>query len=316
MYYLGVDGGGTKTDCVVISSDGKLRYHVRLGPGNITVLDRGTVANLVLDITHHLPEGVTADTVAAAVFAFAGAGRAREKRIMEALISGAGFRSFRVITDAEILYQAIFDEARGILIAAGTGAICLYRGADGKLHQIGGIGYLLGDEGSAFDIGRQAIQQAVRDAQSGRAPGALTGHICNFFGIKEPQDLISIIYSSVNPPNLIASCAKVVARQAAQGDADARKLVDNAAGELRKLLDRAAADFAEGETLHVALAGSVLRGTAPVAVALKKMIGSGGRTVDYRSPALIPAAAAAVLAMKLDGVTAPRELLDGFLEIK
>jgi len=153
MYFLGVDGGGTKTAAILMDAQGNVLRTTRKGTGNIAVLDRGSVAQLIRSILQELlPEGDT-ENIRWATFAFAGAGRPQEREAVTAIIRNTGIRNFTVLSDAEILYYSVFGEEQGILISAGTGSICLVKGKDNQYHQIGGWGYLLGDEGSGFYIG-------------------------------------------------------------------------------------------------------------------------------------------------------------------
>ncbi len=132
MYYLGVDGGGTKTAAVLADEQGRVLRQVKMGPGNIAVLDRGTLAQLIRNIVAELTAGLETRQLEWATFAFAGAGRAAEKETVRALIRGAGVQHFSVMTDAEILHYSVFGEEPGILISAGTGSICLLRDHAGQ----------------------------------------------------------------------------------------------------------------------------------------------------------------------------------------
>ena len=71
MFFLGVDGGGTKTTAVLSDLQGEVIRTIRLGPGNIAVLDRGSVAQLIRNIIFELLRSDSVDQIEAATFAFA-----------------------------------------------------------------------------------------------------------------------------------------------------------------------------------------------------------------------------------------------------
>jgi N-acetylglucosamine kinase-like BadF-type ATPase len=134
----------------------------------------------------------------------------------------------------------------GVVVAAGTGAVVLGIGADGGAHRADGLGFLLGDDGSGFAIGRGAVRAALR-ARESRGPAtaledAADAHFGGLAGIAHR------IYASPAPVSDIAAFAPVVARVARAGDevalglwADAaRRLVDTTAAVLRRTGERVA----------------------------------------------------------------------------
>ena len=318
MYYLGVDGGGTKTAAVLADEQGRVLRQVKMGPGNIAVLDRGTLAQLIRNIVAELTAGLETRQLEWATFAFAGAGRAAEKETVRALIRGAGVQHFSVMTDAEILHYSVFGEEPGILISAGTGSICLLRDHAGQYHRIGGWGYLLGDEGSGFDIGSRAIRQALLDMESGREPSRLTRELLIFYGIDAPQKLISIVYSSISPARLIASCARLVCEMAAVGDENALNIVNGAVDELLKLVDRAISRFGENrsEPYRVSLTGGILKHNRFVRQQFQKKAQQRGYQFQYLEPEMEPAAAAVLYSLRKSGKNAPDTLMTALKSIR
>ncbi|OGB62980.1 MAG: hypothetical protein A2Y94_09600 [Caldithrix sp. RBG_13_44_9] len=318
MFYLGVDGGGTKTTAILSDLQGEIIRTARLGPGNIAVLDRGSVAQLIRNIIFELLESESVDQIAWAAFAFAGAGRPEEKKTAHELIRALGVRNFSVMTDAEVLYYAIFGEDPGILISAGTGSICLVKTPDQKYQQIGGWGYLLGDEGSGFDIGRKAIKTALEEVTVKHNFSNFTSKLLSFYGLEHPENLISIIYSSVNPPRLIASCAKMVCQLAEMGEPLALGIVDQAAASLVNYTEQAVNYFGKSSKTpyKIALAGGILEENSIVNHHFRRKIKEKRLDVIYKKQELEPAAAGVLYAINQSQPSASSRIRDKLKTIR
>jgi len=318
MFHLGVDGGGTKTTAVLSDVRGEILRTVRMGPGNISVLDRGSVAQLIRNILFELLAGESPDKIQWATFAFAGAGRPEEKKTIQDLIKTAGINRFTVMSDAEILYYSIFGEEPGILISSGTGSICLLRTRKCKFQQIGGWGYLLDDEGSGFDIGRMTIRSVLQELVASDTPSEFSKKILLFYGLENPENLISIIYSSVNPPNLVASCARLVCDLAEKKDPVAKEIISEAVDSLIGFVRQAIDYFGKmNETVQqVALAGGILRDNLYVNQQFKEKLKAAGLYLNYSRQEYEPAAAGVLQSLQQAGVQAPPSLLEKLKNIK
>ena len=181
MYYLGVDGGGTKTQALLFDAANGAVRSLRLGPGNLCVLGEAGCVKLFADIARELLADVPISRIAGATFGFAGAGRDAQRQILESVAARMGFKNVHVLTDAQILHYAFFEGSPGILIAAGTGSICLVHSPQRPYHQIGGHGYLLGDLGSGFHIGKLAISHTLTRADAARDPSPLANALLDIY---------------------------------------------------------------------------------------------------------------------------------------
>ncbi|MBN2366084.1 MAG: hypothetical protein EH225_08780 [Calditrichaeota bacterium] len=318
MYYLGLDGGGTKTAAVLCDAEGKILRKTRMGPGNIAVLDRGSLAQLIRNILAELLQGEKIESIEWGTFAFAGAGRPEEKKTASELLRGVGLKNFSVLSDGEILYYSIFGDETGILIAAGTGSICLLKTKQGKFKQLGGWGYLLGDEGSGFDIGRMAIQTVLDDLSTGKKPSGFSDKILRFYGLENPDNLISIIYSSINPPNLIASCAKLVSELAELNQPEATRIIEKATDSLVEYAEQAVHYVGNNSlgSYNVALAGGILRKSSYINQRFKEKIEKKGLNFKYWTQDFEPAAAGVVYSFRQLNRIVPPSLMDALKEIK
>lgn len=302
QFFLGVEGGGTKTTAILCSETGRQLRTLKLGCGNVAVLDRGSIAELLEELVSGLSITVP---LAHATFAFAGIGRAKEKDVVKNLISRAGIGNFTLMTDAELHYFSVFGDSQGILIAAGTGSICLTRTAAGTFQQFGGLGYLLGDEGSGYDIGNRAIRSVIHAAERGDPRSLLSQELLRFYDLQQSREFVSLVYSSRNPFKLIASCAKLVGEVAEKGDPTAREIIWAAAESLVELAAAACHSHPPGTRHRVGLVGGVLRENSPAQRAFMEIARQRGYHFEYLRPALVPAAAAVVFSFNKAGTVLP-----------
>ena len=138
-----------------------------------------------------------------------------------------------VLSDIEVAL-ASFD-ANGAIMIAGTGSICMGK-KDGTFCRVGGLGRVLGDEGSGYEIGLHAIRDAVAHEYGWGKPTALTELLKKSFGVQELQTIVPKINRGEITPGTIAGCAPLVFQQAHEHDAVAVELIDGAARNLGFLL--------------------------------------------------------------------------------
>jgi N-acetylglucosamine kinase-like BadF-type ATPase len=260
MYVLGVDAGGTKTVCYLADGNGTI-----LGEG------RGSGANLqahgelqVEKVLHSIIEEAMGDhaiTPSAVCVGIAGVDRAEDDRIVRGIMRRLGFRSRTlVVNDALIALVAGVQDNPGVVIIAGTGSIAYGVNGDGHAARAGGWGYVLGDEGSGFWIGREALMAVVREAD-GRGPRTrLTPMVLEHFTLEQVGGLVHEVYDQGKNRQSVAALGPVVERARAEGDIVAGEILRAASEELT----RAAASVIErlrmrGDTFHTVLSGGMFR---------------------------------------------------------
>jgi N-acetylglucosamine kinase-like BadF-type ATPase len=136
------------------------------------------------------------------------------------------------VNDALIALQAGIGHEPGIVIVAGTGSIAYGRNARGEAARAGGWGYVLGDEGSAYWIGRLALRAVVRHADGRGRPTSLTPRLLAHFGAQRAGELIEKVYHEKLSPAAIAALAYHVQQARADGDTVATGILNRAADEL------------------------------------------------------------------------------------
>ncbi len=164
-HYIGFDGGGTKTDCVLLDGRGSVVAQAVTGPSNPlragfekALESLSQAADNVLSAAR-----MDASQVRAVCAGMAGAGRPRVvKRVMAHLAQAFPKSDVSVTTDMEIALEAAVGEGQGVVLIAGTGSAAFGRCDDGQTARAGGLGPWIGDEGSAYDVGRRAVVAVAR----------------------------------------------------------------------------------------------------------------------------------------------------------
>jgi N-acetylglucosamine kinase-like BadF-type ATPase len=260
VHVLGIDAGGTKTVCVLADDEGRVVAESR-GPG-ANLHAAGELA--VEKILHELMETAIGDRAivpAAICIGIAGVDRDDESRTVRAIMRRIGYKSrVQVVNDALIALVAGAGDEPGIVIVAGTGSIAYGRNAQYEAARAGGWGPILGDEGSAYWIGREALAASVR-AVDGRGPETqLTEDVLEHFGVGNPSELPRVVYDRNLPRVNVATLGAIVQRASDRGDAVATRVLERASEELA-LAARSVATQLEmrGDAFSFILAGGVFR---------------------------------------------------------
>jgi N-acetylglucosamine kinase-like BadF-type ATPase len=174
-FYLGIDGGGTKTQATLIDETGRL---VAESVGKASNPLRSSFAHAFTAIDDATARalataGIEATEVRGVSAGLAGAGQARvAKRVAAFLTTRFREAEIEALTDLEIALETISAEGAAVVVAAGTGSAAFGRDGAGRAARAGGWGPWFSDEGSAFDIGRGTLAALAQAHDAGTPPGA------------------------------------------------------------------------------------------------------------------------------------------------
>ena len=187
--------------------------------------------------------------------------------------------------DMETAHAGATALSAGVLVYAGTGSNAFGRAADGTTARCGGWGYLIDDEGGAYQIGRAALKAAFRAADGRSDATGLTDLVLAHFAVTAFEDLTPIIYrdDGLDRPS-VAALSTLVSEAAAQGDGPAREALAHAGGQLGGLATAVVGKL--GRRLPIAeiyTSGGVFRAPEPLESASARRCARRCRT---RSPAL------------------------------
>jgi N-acetylglucosamine kinase-like BadF-type ATPase len=159
--------------------------------------------------------------------------REEDARLVRELMKRIGYKAkILVVNDALIALEAGAPEQPAVVIIAGTGSIAYGRNDHQQAARAGGWGYMLGDEGSGYWIGRAALRAVLREADRRGPATLLTRLLLHYYGVARPQDLIAQVYHGGLRPSAIASLAQCVQGAFSDGDAVAIGILRGAADQL------------------------------------------------------------------------------------
>lgn len=267
---LAVDAGGTKTSACLAKRIGADRFEV-LGRGRTTGANPLTIgvdqaAEVIADaVGLARRDAKLPSTVASrAVLSIAGAAdpAIAEQLIVRLRIHSVAAR-IAIVSDVLPILACCSEQRAGIALIAGTGSVAEGRSAEGQILRCGGWGYLLGDDGSGYAIGRAAIRLALENLESVPAESnELSRRVLQVLQVADRAELTKTIYNSPNPRATIASLAVEVAQLAAAEDPAARRILDDAGRDLARLVARTAQQLKlDKRALPLAMAGGVLVGS-------------------------------------------------------
>ena len=233
MYIIGIDGGGTKTIGILATGTGQRLAQAEAGPANYHVVGEAKTQAVLEDLIAELYKkaGVPSGSAVRCCLGMAGLGRAADREVIGRICDELGIYQNRILThDAHIALVGGTGKQEGVIVISGTGAIVYGINTDGREARASGWGYLLGDEGSGYDIAIKGLQSVARAADGRDVQTDLTDQILNRIELNEPSELIRWVHAASR--DTIAQLAEAVFDTARTADAVAERIVDKAADEL------------------------------------------------------------------------------------
>lgn len=253
MLYLGIDAGATATkwsmhDGVATIISGKslaMDGHIYRPESKLRMHE------VLKDISSQ----IDAKNVTAIYAGFTGLAQLADdqKQITEIFREHFPAAHCTLVLDIELAYRAYFKNGAGILLYAGTGSIAMHITETGEVMRAGGWGYLLGDEGAGFWIGREALRHVALRLEL-KEMDTFTEAICKKLDIGSWGDIRSIVYGTER--SAVAAIAESVAELAARGDLVAIKILSLAADYLSELITRIDG-LVTGDKLPLAFSGGI-----------------------------------------------------------
>jgi len=264
VFKIGVDGGGSKTEGILIDGAGDVIARHLAPASNPSVVGPEQAHLVVTDVLCALlAEARTRDAHAAiARTDLYMAGSPQFWQEFASVLPGFG----GVITapDSLPVLELATEGQPGLVLHSGTGSFVAARDAEGNVHYAGGLGWRFGDPGSAYDLGRRAIARALLELQGWLPPSRLGPTIRDHALLGPAADSIALtryFYSDPSPNQKIAALAPAVLRLATEGDHTARELILESAKELLDLAGRVITKLfpnTPADALRAGLSGPIL----------------------------------------------------------
>ncbi len=270
-YYLGLDAGGTRTECALAQDDTIL---ARASSGTIKILHRPVedaeknLDDLLRDVAAE--SGISLRSIARTCVGLAGITVPRVedwvRKELHARVSGETL----LVSDGAIALDAAFSGGAGVIVVAGTGSHVIGRASDGRVARVGGWGPVVADEGSGTWIGKRAVR-AVFDAQDRDEETLLMKKVQEAWALPSIGHLVDVANRIPGPE--FSKLTPVVVECAQRGDPDASRILEEAGNYLGMYAVLAAKRVekleSQGAALpEVAFTGSILSQIAPVREAM------------------------------------------------
>jgi N-acetylglucosamine kinase-like BadF-type ATPase len=235
--FIGVDGGGTKTACVIGDGCGHILAECYGESSNIKSRPRDEVQQELWTLIGRVLELSNSETsqLSGIFLGLAGADRPEDReqivKFLEARL--AGTVPITVHNDAITALSAGTWGEAGIVLISGTGSIAYGYLPDTDKHvRAGGWGYLLGDEGSGFDIGKKALTAVMKQHDGRGERTKLTELVLSHWSLTDPNRIITHVYAQSNARTAMAEVSKLVVIAAKSGDLIALAIIHEAINEL------------------------------------------------------------------------------------
>lgn len=316
---LGMDVGATTSRAMVCDLQGRTVGHGAAGGGNPNSHPPQQAVRQIVAAARAALAGIEPERVRAGVLGMAGISTMTEPAVAREFELGwreiGMTTAVRVISDCEVAFAAGTPNAAGTVLIAGTGAIAARIAEHRLIATVGGHGWLLGDEGSAFWVGREAVRQALRalDGVEGQRD-ELTAEVCaHLLGPTDTspdvtrKKLINAVGTA--PPIRLAELAPVVTSGAHRGQRAAVEIVHRAAA---LLADTARSAHNTGGAEPIVLAGGLVAAGNPIGDALRATLGAD-HGVDLRTAGPGAAGAAWLAALDLLGQDIAVDLHSAYL---
>lgn len=307
---VAVDGGQTSTKAIVAAPDGTVRGRGRGGPSDHFHIAGGVEKNRIAihgAIGSALAAaGAAPADVAAVALGLTGAPTGGNQNPVVHDIVRELLQPCEIVVTPDYVTNlaGASGGAGGVVLIAGGGSIGYGLTDDGREAIAGGFGFLLGDEGSAFNIGLRAINAASRASDRRDDPTALQEIVLEHFAIGTMRQITRIVYHAEFSRERISHLAPKVAQAALDGDATAGAIVANAGRELARTgLGVIRQLYRPGDAPTVYLTGGVFSAGEIVLTPFREALREGWPEAEPRSPRFPPVVGALILAARAAGLT-------------
>ncbi|MEZ2229333.1 MAG: N-acetylglucosamine kinase [Microcoleus sp.] len=314
-YVFGIDGGGTKTICLLMDENQVVLGRGEAGPSNYQTLGiESAKQSIQLAIEQAvISANINPDSrlnIEAICLGLAGVGRPKDQEIVQFLVQNLqltpnlpvtrsfGPKNIIISSDSAIALVGGTGHPVGLAVISGTGSIVFGQNRLGKTKRVGGWGYILGDEGSAYNIAIQGLQAALRFYDGRQIYTTLAENFQIHLGLKNLEDLVEVVYRRGWGVKEIAALAPIVDRAAAEGDRIAEGIMDSAVAELVLATKTAISGlFNQTEEFEIVLIGGVWGGVGNCQSRFETAISAIAPNAQVIAPRHEPAFGAGLLAL-------------------
>lgn len=304
MYYIGIDGGGTKTTFTIINNDGEKIDQYTTGTTHYEQIGFDGVENVLKRGFYKLLDNnnIKREEVDSAFLGLPGYGEVKSvklklEEIVSVIFDGI---NFKIGNDVEVGLAGSLAGSDGINIVSGTGSIALGKDSNGNMTRCGGWGDYIGDEGSAHWIGKKTLEVFSKEADERLERGDLYYSVREILNIDDDFEIIDYALNTLKKDRTkIAEFSSICCDSAKAGDKYAIKIFEEAAYELSLLAKMIINKLDFKDEVLVSYSGGVFKSEDIILKPLKEELKEFN--IKLIKPILGPAEGACLLAYKLSG---------------
>lgn len=301
MYFLGIDGGGTKTTFTLVDVDLNIISSITKGTCHYNQIGFENLTKLLISGLEEVCKNakIKLEDIKHTFVGLAGYGNIKDiRKSLEIAVKEAYYNiDYTLGNDVEIALAGSLNGEEGINVIAGTGSIAQALDKDENLHRCGGWGYRLGDEGSAYYIGMMSLKMFTYQSDGRCKKTKLYDLIREYLNIDNDYDLIKYLNDDIKGDRTeIAKFATICSKAATEGDDTAKDIFDNAAYELSRLVIGLENYFDENVQIKVSYSGGVFKSRDLILNPLRKYLNEDRFKIV--KPELTPDLGACLLARK------------------
>ncbi len=233
-YYLGIDGGGTKTVAAVLNEEGKLSIKATGKSINFYSVGMKTAKENLAAVVNEIYSSLKIKGFES-VFIGCSAldGEADDKLINELCDGVINARKIKMNSDVYIALKSVGKVECPCVAICGTGSMAIAEDINGNIRVKGGWGHIIGDEGSGYSIAVEALKSCCAFYDGGEEHPLLRNAEC-YFGVEDFRKAIDIIYSPETSKDVLAGFSEKVGMLADSGDETAKYIILNEARKFSK----------------------------------------------------------------------------------
>lgn len=310
MYFLGIDGGGSRTRALLCDASGQIAGRGLSGATNPRAVPAFELRRNLLDAIRQATDDIEPTAIHTAHLGIAGASEASARKLISQIARELLKSEATHITvghDLETALEAGLTGRPGVVLIAGTGSASYGRNAAGQTAECGGWGDLVDDSGSGSWIGLQALQACVRQADGRSAETSLMNKVMQFLEIGSMSAFKARIHDQGLTRSERAGLAPIVIDLAVSGDTDAAGIMSEAIEGLCQLA------LSTGRKLKLSQPALCLRGGLTENPCFREALSTALRSYGFETigehPRLPAEAGALLLALKSANVTTGKDTI-------
>lgn len=308
----GIDVGGSHTRCWIADEKGIILAHASSGPANRLFVSAASAQDAIEAALSGALSSLSSKIEKLVI-----AGPHMPPDSLDVIVRYVPKKAIIISNEFELALAAGLQETGGwgVVVAAGTGSFCKGRNSEGEEQYSGGWGPLVGDEGSGYDIAREALIAIVRASDGRGAETSITQAVCADINIGEISELKRYLYDPPVNRHELAALAKYVFDAAETGDAVAKEILHGTGIRLARVAEPVISSlFGPGQSFPLILTGGVMFRGGSLPGTFAREINKIRPHADVFVSPLQPVAGALIIGLDSIGVAIDSDIISNLIE--